>query len=90
MTQKEQELNWTLALELGNLDAVKKLKDYIKKLEQDLKAEQKINEEIKVRFVRCNTCTDEMKQKCLMFSENLCEGERCEELVDLMALVNKG
>lgn len=31
MTQKEQELNWTLALELGNLDAVKKLKDYIKK-----------------------------------------------------------
>lgn len=90
MTQKEQELNWSLALELGNLDAVKKLKDYIKKLEQDLKAEQKINEEIKVRFVRCNTCTDEMKQKCLMFSENLCEGERCEELVDLMALVNKG
>ena len=24
-----------------------------------------------------------------MFSENLCQGERCEELVDLMGLINK-
>lgn len=89
MTPKEQEMNWLLAMECGNLDAVDKLKAYIKQLERDLVAEQKINEEIKVRFVRCNTCTEEMKSKCLMFSENLCEGERCEELVDLMALVNK-
>ena len=56
---------------------------------KNLETEQKLNAEIKARFVKCNTCTDEMKSKCLMFSENLCEGERCEELVDLMALVNK-
>lgn len=56
---------------------------------KNLETEQKLNKEIKARFVKCNTCTDEMKSKCLMFSENLCEGERCEELVDLMALVNK-
>lgn len=57
--------------------------------EKQLEAEKKLNAEIKARFVKCNTCTDEMKNKCLMFSENLCEGERCEELVDLMSLVNK-
>ena len=56
---------------------------------KELEAEKKLNEEIKVRFVKCNTCTDEMKSKCLMFSENLCEGDRCEELVDLMELINK-
>ena len=56
---------------------------------KNLETEQKLNAEIKARFVKCNTCTDEMKSKCLMFSENLCEGERCEELVDLMALVSK-
>ena len=56
---------------------------------KELEAEKKLNEEIKVRFVKCNTCTDEMKDKCIMFSENLCEGERCEELVDLMELINK-
>lgn len=61
----------------------------IKELEKELEAEKKLNAEIKARFVKCNTCTDEMKDKCLMFSENLCEGERCEELVDLMALVEK-
>ena len=61
----------------------------IKDLEKELEAEKKLNEEIKVRFVKCNTCTDEMKNKCLMFSENLCEGDRCEELVDLMELINK-
>lgn len=54
---------------------------------KELENEKKLNEEIKVRFVKCNTCTEEMKSKCLMFNENLCEGERCEELVDLMALV---
>lgn len=56
---------------------------------KELDQERKLNAEIKARFVKCNTCTDEMKSKCLMFSENLCEGERCEELVDIMALVNK-
>ena len=56
---------------------------------KELDQERKLNAEIKARFVKCNTCTDEMKSKCLMFSENLCEGERCEELVDLMALVSK-
>lgn len=55
---------------------------------KELEAEKKLNAEIKARFVKCNTCTDEMKSKCLMFSENLCEGERCEELVDLMGLIS--
>ena len=90
MTPKEQEMNWHLVMECGSQEAVDKLKAYIKQLERDLEAEKKVNEQIKVRFVRCNTCTDEMKSKCLMFSENLCEGERCEELVDLMSLINKG
>ena len=61
----------------------------IEELEKELKAEKELNAEIKVRFVKCNTCTPEMKEKCLMFNENLCEGERCEELVDLISLVNK-
>lgn len=54
-----------------------------------LDTEKQLNAEIKARFVKCNTCTDEMKSKCLMFSENLCQGERCEELVDLISLLNK-
>ena len=58
-------------------------------LKKENEQEKKLNAEIKARFVKCNTCTDEMKDKCLMFSENLCEGERCEELVDLMALVSQ-
>lgn len=61
----------------------------IENLEKELENERKINEEIKARFVKCNTCTQEMKDKCLMFTENLCEGERCEELVDIMSLVEK-
>ena len=61
----------------------------VKDLEQELEHERNLNAEIKARFVKCNTCTPDMKEKCLMFNENLCEGERCEELVDLMALVNK-
>ena len=56
---------------------------------KELEAEKKLNAEIKARFVKCNTCTDEMKSKCLMFSESLCQGERCEELVDLMGLISK-
>lgn len=61
----------------------------IKDLEKELEHERSLNAEIKARFVKCNTCTPDMKDKCLMFNENLCEGERCEELVDLMSLVNK-
>ena len=61
----------------------------IQELRRELENERKLNAEIKARFVKCNTCTPDMKEKCPMFHENLCEGERCEELVDLMALVNK-
>lgn len=68
---------------------IDKKDECIEELEKKLEQEKKLNEEIKARFVKCNTCTDETKEKCLMFSENLCEGERCEELVDLMALINK-
>jgi len=59
------------------------------RITEELEIEKKLNAEIKARFVKCNTCTDEMKSKCLMFSENLCEGERCEELIDLMSLISK-
>lgn len=61
----------------------------IKELKEALEAEKKLNAEIKARFVRCSTCTKEMKDKCLMWSENLCEGERCTELVDIQALMSK-
>ena len=61
----------------------------IQELKKELEKERSLNAEIKARFVKCNTCTPDMKEKCLMFNENLCEGERCEELVDLMSLVNK-
>ena len=59
------------------------------KVKKELEEEKKLNAEIKARFVKCNTCTDDMKSKCLMFTENLCEGERCEELIDIVSLVNK-
>lgn len=29
------------------------------------------------------------EKKCLMFTEGLCEGERCEQIVDLEALLDK-
>ena len=61
----------------------------IRKLKKELEEERKLNAEIKSRFVKCNTCTPEMKDKCLMWSENLCEGERCNELVDIQALMDK-
>ena len=64
-------------------------KQKITNLEKELEYERSLNAEIKARFVKCNTCTPDMKEKCLMFNENLCEGERCEELVDIMSLVNK-
>lgn len=63
--------------------------EQIADLEKELEQEKKLNAEIKARFVKCNTCTPDMKEKCLMFNESLCEGERCEELVDLMSLVDK-
>lgn len=65
------------------------LSDKVMLLEKELEAERNLNAEIKARFVKCNTCTPDMKEKCPMFHENLCEGERCEELVDLMSLVEK-
>ena len=61
----------------------------IENLQKELETERNLNAEIKARFVKCNTCTPDMKDKCPMFHENLCEGERCEELVDLMSLVEK-
>lgn len=70
-------------------EQIKNLKKENAELKKENEQEKKLNAEIKARFVKCNTCTDEMKSKCLMFSENLCEGERCEELVDLMALVSQ-
>ena len=72
-------------LEFAYQNAGKRIED----LERELEKERKLNAEIKARFVKCNTCTPDMKDKCLMFNENLCEGERCEELVDLMSLVSK-
>lgn len=51
--------------------------------------EKKLNAYFKARFVVCNTCDDEKKEKCLMFHEDLCQGERCEEIIDLDALINK-
>lgn len=63
--------------------------DEAKRLEKELEKERKINEYIKARFVLCNTCTDEERKKCLMFTEGLCEGERCEQIVDLEALLDK-
>lgn len=96
MIEKEiEDMAWeefqkvTTVGEGGFQDFLDGFKAGLKKLEPQLEAEKKLNEEIKVRFVKCNTCTDEMKSKCLMFSENLCEGDRCEELVDLMELINK-
>ena len=59
------------------------------KVKKELEEEKKLNAEIKARFVKCNTCTDEMKSMCIMFTENICECERCEELIDIVSLVNK-
>lgn len=61
-----------------------------KRLKKELEEEKNLNSEIKARFVKCSSCTSDMKANCLMFSENLCEGERCTELIDLASLVNKG
>lgn len=89
-SKEELDMNWLAVVESGSMCAIHNLREYYAKLEYELEKERKLNSEIKARFVKCNTCTDEMKNKCLMFSENLCSGERCEELVDLMALIDKG
>ena len=92
--------DWKRGAEFGYNKAKEELKDahkesvetqneFIIQLQKELEEEKKLNAEIKARFVKCNTCTDEMKSKCLMFTENLCEGERCEELIDIVSLVNK-
>ena len=85
----ENEKSWVSA----HKDVENQLEEKDKRIEglqNALDDEKEINKEIKSRFVKCNTCTDEMKEKCLMFTENLCEGERCEELVDVMALFQQG
>lgn len=73
---------------MDDKNTIEELQGQIDSLESQLAAERKTNAEIKARFVKCNTCTDDMKGKCLMFSENLCQGERCEEMIDLMSLIN--
>ena len=73
---------------MNDKQTIEELQGKIDLLEAQLAAEKNLNAEIKARFVKCNTCTEDMKKKCLMFSENLCQGERCEELVDLMTLIN--
>lgn len=89
MTKEDVKLNWMAVAESGSITAIHNLREHYATLEAELETEKKLNAEIKARFVKCNTCTPDMKDKCLMFNENLCEGERCEELVDLMALVDK-
>ena len=89
MTKEDVKLNWMAVAESGSMTAVHNLREHYATLETELETEKKLNVEIKARFVKCNTCTPDMKEKCLMFNESLCEGERCEELVDLMALVDK-
>ena len=79
---------WLKELKSYN-ESVETQNEFITRLQKELEEERKLNAEIKARFVKCNTCTDEMKSKCLMFTENLCEGERCEELIDIVSLVNK-
>lgn len=65
------------------------LQSETERLKKEIEKERKINEYIKARFVVCNTCTDEERKRCLMFTENLCEGERCEQIVDLESLLDK-
>ena len=89
MTKEDVKLNWMAVAESGSMTAIHNLREHYATLEAELETEKKLNAEIKARFVKCNTCTTDMKEKCLMFNESLCEGERCEELVDLMALVDK-
>lgn len=59
------------------------------KLRDELEAGKKRWSYYEARFVECNECTPEDKEKCLMFSEMLCDGDRCKKLVDLEELINK-
>ena len=88
----EKENEWLKAFE-SHCDEIEEDAKFIAKENAELKiqleTEKKLNAYIKARFVECNTCTSEKKEKCLMWSEKLCEGERCNELVDLEQLINK-
>lgn len=67
--------------------------NYYKKLYEETREELERGRKrwayYEARFVSCSTCDTEKKEKCLMFNENLCEGERCETLIDLEDLLNK-
>lgn len=49
----------------------------------------KLYKYLAARFVTVSQCTPDMKDKCLMFSEGLCEGERCNTFVDLESLLDQ-
>jgi small-conductance mechanosensitive channel len=96
ITELKDNLNDISNAENKATEVLSEAKDFIitlkaenKELKKQLEAEQKLNEQIKVRFVKCSSCTEEMKDKCLMFTENLCEGEKCDELIDLVSLINE-
>lgn len=57
--------------------------DYKKMYEE----EKQINAYIKARFVKCNQCSDEKKEKCVLYKVT-CNGEKCTELIDLEGLIN--
>lgn len=67
--------------------------NYYKKLYEETREELERGRKrwayYEARFVSCSSCDTEKKEKCLMFSENLCEGERCDTLIDLEDLLNK-
>lgn len=65
-----------------------KLIDENNQLRKELKEGRKRWAYYEARFVECNTCSSEDKEKCLMFSEMLCEGDRCKTLIDLEQLIN--
>lgn len=64
-------------------ESVETQNKFIIQLLKELEEERKLNAEIKARFVKRNTCTE-----CIMFTENICKGKRCEELIDVVSLVN--
>lgn len=65
-----------------------KLIDENNQLRKELEEGKKRWAYYEARFVECNTCSPEDKEKCLMFSEMLCEGDRCKTLIDLEQLIN--
>lgn len=76
------------ALNLPN-KTYQELTEEIKSLESELEKGKKRWKYFESRFIECSTCTSAEKEKCLMFTEGLCEGERCNELIDLEALIDK-